>query len=249
MFWRCRDSPGRSQWVIVAECHTGVVVVAMATTPFAGFPPSTLKFLRALKKNNTKVWFDANRKEYEAAYKGPAKQFSTELAARVGRMTRKPHKAKVFRINRDLRFSKDKTPYNTHLHIGIVAEDAERTAPAWMFGLDAKTMCVGVGVMDFGPNLGAYREAVGGRGGATLAKHLAALTSEGARLHVEPELKRVPKGFEPDHPRADLLRRKNLSIWLDFDSPKEAEREDLISECEARLKQLKPVYNWVNKLS
>ena len=81
------------------------------------FSPETLKFLRALKKNNTRDWFHENKAWYEAAWKTPANAFIEAMCFRLQAETDTEHSAKLFRIHRDIRFSKDKTPYNSHLHI------------------------------------------------------------------------------------------------------------------------------------
>jgi uncharacterized protein (TIGR02453 family) len=91
-------------------------------TAFEGFPPETLAFLKGLRANNTKAWFDAHRAEYEAGYVEPAKRFvaacGEALAEFAPRVQAEPRVlGSIFRINRDTRFSKDKTPYKDHLDL------------------------------------------------------------------------------------------------------------------------------------
>lgn len=221
------------------------------TSGFDGFPKATLKFLRDLGKNNEREWFHAQKKHYESVYKAPAKAFCLDMEEALEKLTGTPHASKVFRINRDLRFSKDKTPYNTHLHISFIAESKKKHAvqPIWMFGLDPKTLSVGLGVFDFGKAIGAYRDGVAGPEGAALAKKLSAMAKKGIRINGEPELKRVPKGYDPDHKRSELLRRKSLSVWSDFDKPRDAEDPKLVGACIKRFKQLAPVSDWLASLT
>ena len=102
----------------------------MPATGFSGFSDETLAFLNGLKANNSRDWFDANRKSYEAAVKAPSKAFSDIMAGELERLTGTAQKPKIFRINRDIRFSKDKTPYNTHIHISWMPVGGGEGAPA-----------------------------------------------------------------------------------------------------------------------
>ena len=83
---------------------------------FLGFGPSALKWFEGLEKHNEKAWFDANRETFEAEVKRPLLALLDEFASRRGGTT------KVFRQNRDVRFSKDKSPYKTNTY-GIVSSE------------------------------------------------------------------------------------------------------------------------------
>lgn len=108
----------------------------MSAPEFTSFPNETVNFLKALKKNNDRNWFNENKSRYEDAIKRPAEEFSDEMATRLRRLTGFAFKSRIFRIHRDIRFSKDKTPYNTHLHIGFIPQTNKPSPPAWFFGLD-----------------------------------------------------------------------------------------------------------------
>ncbi len=203
------------------------------------FSPETTDFLADLKANNTRDWFDGQRQRYARVMKEPARAFADSLAALLGARHGTESRARVFRVNRDLRFSKDKTPYNAHIHIS--ASDGD-TPAAWMFGLEPDRLVLGYGCFAFpGPELARWREAVAGRGGQTLAEALG-----GGPFRLEdPELRRVPAPHAQDHPRADLLRRKGLCVWLG-DAPRELafgdEAPGLVAE---RLGQLDAVRQWL----
>lgn len=88
------------------------------------FTPEFLKFFRGLKRNNSKAWFDANRERYETAVKEPFTAFIEEMLARLRAedpTLNTSAKEAIFRLNRDIRFSKDKTPYKTHMAANISA--------------------------------------------------------------------------------------------------------------------------------
>ena len=217
----------------------------MDANGFSGFPREGVTFLRELEANNDKGWFAANKTIYEQAIKRPAAVFCeavvTSLTARSGAS----HAAKVYRLHRDLRFSKDPTPYNAHLHIAFVRDGEGGGGPAWLFGLEPGRVVLGVGVMAFEKAaLETYRRRVEGPQGAALLAVLHRLRGAGIRI-CEPELKRVPRGFDPDHAHADLLRRKGLTVWRDFPDPMAATRPDWLDTCLSGFDQLRPVYDWL----
>ncbi len=218
----------------------------MVNQSFSEFPKDSLIFLGELKKNNKKSWFEDNRARYEEVYRAPAKAFSEVMAGRLQKLTRLAHRPKIFRINRDLRFSKDKTPYNAHLHISFTPSNGmpnNGAKPAWMFGLAPDYLTLGVGSFGFEKReLDAYRTRVADKAGNKLTKNLDLLISQGARF-AKPELKRVPKKFPEDHPRAELLRQKSLLVWLDLKNPKAAAKPSIVDACTEKYKTLKPIFD------
>ena len=175
------------------------------------FSPETLQFLTDLKANNDRDWFTANRARYEAHVLAPSRGVIAELSDRLGAALARPVEGRLYRLNRDLRFSKDKTPYNAHIHIGF----AEAGPAIWMVGVEPGSLALGFGAFAFTPEvLERWRQAVAGPAGVALDDILAALAEQGLRLS-EPELKRVPAPWPADHPRARLLRHKGFSAWED----------------------------------
>lgn len=206
------------------------------------FPDDTVAFLLDLKANNDREWFAQNKNRYEQAVKQPAKAFCAQMEAELQALTGLAHGSKVYRIHRDLRFSKDKTPYNPHLHISFHAKGAPA---AWFFGLEPEQLVLGVGTFAFDkPALESYRNRVAGPEGTRLAALLESLSGEGLRIG-EPELKRVPAGYAPDHASAALLRRKGLSAWTDLDDPDTAAGPNLIDSCVAGFGRVKPLFDWL----
>lgn len=220
----------------------------MSPSAFSGFTGEAVTFLKKLKANNNRDWFLENKKTYEAEIKKPAALFSTVIVEELETLTGHGHKAKVFRINRDVRFSKDKTPYNSHLHISFTPESRLASPPAWMFGLSTEYFTLGCGVFEFDKTaLGTYRKNVAGEAGGQLSRLMGKLGKDGIRFS-DPALKRVPSGFPQDHPHAELLRRKGLASWLDFDSPAAAAGPDIVETCMSGFKRLQPVYDTLNRL-
>ena len=214
----------------------------MAGDGFSRLADDAVRFFTELKANNTKEWFADHKADYEANIKKPAELFSAILADELQGLTGRLHKAKVFRIHRDVRFSKDKSPYNAHLHILWTAEGGEEASPGWFLGIAPDYMQTGAGVMEFrGAALTAYRDAVAGEDGARLAEIVADLERQGCRVG-EPELKRVPSPFPADHPHAALLRRKGLVVWRDLDDRLAAMDGNLVKTTLADFEICHPLY-------
>ena len=213
-------------------------------TEFQGFP-GAMAFLEGLKANNDRAWFNLHKEAYERDLKTPADAFAATLSPELAELAGQPVSAKVFRVHRDVRFSRDKTPYNTHLHIGFtpVQPAAEPRRGGYYFGLEPGKLTVGVGVFGFEPSeLERYRRAAI-NDGAELARILAAL---GTRVD-EPELKRVPAPFAADHPHAQALRRKSLTAWRDLDSLDQLGGPALAGTVLAAFTQLNPLNDWLTE--
>lgn len=192
------------------------------------FTPETLNYLRTLKQNNSRDWFKQNRTWYETAWKQPAEAFIEALCFRLQAETDTHHSAKLFRIHRDVRFSKDKTPYNAHMHILFQREGSRA---GLFFGLETDRLVFGAGMMGFDKHqLSAYRDAVAAQSGTDLQHLLKTLLDAHGRMNP-PDLARVPKPYDKSHPRGELLRRKSLTIWRDFDDPALVEQPDLLTLC------------------
>lgn len=169
-------------------------------------------FFTKLQADNTKVFYEAHKTTYTAEIKKPAELLADLLAEDLSKHTGKAHKPKVFRIHRDVRFSKDKTPYNTHLHI---MWSRPGLGPAWFFGASPEYLILGMGIMGLEKDsLTAYRNMID-RHGDDLCRAIDASGAQVGTWGPDP-LKRVPKPFDQDHPHADLLKRKALTLTTDL---------------------------------
>lgn len=179
--------------------------------PFDSLIPDARAFLAKLQRNNSREWFAAHKPAYESRLKAPALHLLDDLAARLARLTGQHAKTKLFRPQRDLRFSRDKTPYHTHLHMLWTSEGGAQ----WFFGIAPGYITAGAGRMGFDKaGLAAFRAGLPARGPA-LQSALDSLSAQGARLS-EPELKRPAAPIAPDDPLAGLARRKSLAAWFDY---------------------------------
>lgn len=212
---------------------------------FSHFPPETLDFLTALRANNDRDWFAANKPTYERAVKQPAEDFCRAMTQRLDELTGLRHRSKIFRVHRDVRFSRDKTPYNAHLHISFMPVTDGFLNPGWFFGLEPDRLVAGTGVFELAKaRLDAFRARIAGDDGDDLAALLQDLSGNGARLS-EPELKRVPQPYPVDHPHAQLLRHKSLSGWEDFAAPRLACENGFAENCLTAFVRLKPLFDWL----
>jgi uncharacterized protein (TIGR02453 family) len=213
----------------------------MKTSSFDAFGPETLSFLNDLRANNNREWFAAHKQSFETVYKQPATDFSAELSLALSEVTGHLNIAKVFRVYRDVRFSKDKTPYNAHLHISFTPDIAGASPPMWFFGVDSERLSLGCGNFGFDKaHLEQFRTRIVSNEGAKIVKMLNGLKAGGARF-MEPELKRVPSGYAKDHEFGDLLRHKSFSAWLDY-PPEAIIQAGLVNWCVSEFKKLLPVY-------
>lgn len=200
-------------------------------------------FFTELDQNNIKAWFEPQKARYKDQIAAPAGFFADLLAEDIARLTGKPHQPKVFRIYRDVRFSKDKTPLNTHLHVMWQPADKDALAPSWFWGLSPDYFIMGMGVMGLqGDSLTRYRAFVDNWGDGladALAQAKSAVGAEISDWGPEP-LKRVPKPYDPDHPHGDLLRRKALAISGPIAS--DWRETGLVKATVAQIKGLMPVW-------
>lgn len=215
----------------------------MSTPENWHFEKETVRFLRDLQANNNREWFQANKTVYEEVYKKPADFFAHMMAERLSAGLGGSFTSKVFRIYRDVRFSKDKTPYNAHLHISF--SPAGHKMPAFFFGLQPQNLTLGAGTFGFqGKLLDSYRTQVLGDAGNELKAIIQQLADDGFRFS-EPALKRTPRGFPDDHANSDLLRYKGFAAWFDYPDTRHATSNDLLEQCATKLGALNPLVDWL----
>lgn len=184
---------------------------------FQSLIPDTRAFLKELAANNNRDWFLANKDRYDSRLKRPAELLLEQSGADLGKSLGVAVKPKLFRANRDVRFSKDKTPYHLHMHMLWTADLGGIQPLGFFFGIGLNYISVGGGLMGFEKDtLTSWRAAIDGPLGADYAEDIARLGQQGFRI-AEPELKRVPSPYDKEHPRGELLKRKSLSAWKDFD--------------------------------
>ncbi len=184
---------------------------------FTGFPPSATQFWHELASEMSKEWFVANKQRYETEWVAPMTALLGEVARGLAPVY-KPLKLgppKVMRIYRDVRFSNDKTPYKTHIGAvitvaGKAVGEGGNAALYVHLGLDEEFIGVGCYQFDAG-KLAKWRKAAGGKPGEELQRIIGKLRKAGYVVGGHDDYKKVPKGFDADHPRAELLKMKGVT--------------------------------------
>ena len=222
---------------------------------FNGFFKETLYFFKTLKENNNKPWFDQNREVYDDYVADPAKSFVVAMGARlkeiVPTINADPRTNKsLFRINRDIRFSKDKSPYKTHMGVVFWDGDLPRMeSSVFYFHLEPDRIMLGTGIYKFTkPQLEEYRNSVvHSRHGKELGKIHKELKVKGYEFGGK-NYKKFPRGFDGEHENAELLLYDGLHIGKDFTIPGEFYSRDLIDFCLKPFKEMLPMQKWLSQL-
>lgn len=185
---------------------------------FSGFADENASFFRRLAKNQDRDWFHAHKAEYDEGYARPMKELLAEVRAKVDASFAHTEldEPKVFRIFRDVRFSKDKSPYKTHCggFLPTKRQGKATEVPMALYlhvGQPSSFAAAGHYMMDPAA-LVRYRAAVADRRGDELEKLLKSLRKKGFSVDSHDSYKRVPKGYDETHPRAEHLKRKGLTV-------------------------------------
>jgi uncharacterized protein (TIGR02453 family) len=183
----------------------------------AHFGRELFAFLRELAVNNERAWFEENRARYEAAVKQPMLRFIEDFAAPLGKIAPsyvadpRPSGGSFFRIHRDTRFSKDKSPYKTQAAAHFrhaVGKDVH--APGFYLHLEPNNVFAGFGLWHPEPEaLASVRDALVRRS-AEWKKAISHKTFVTSATLEGDKLVRAPKGFDPDHPMIDDIKRKDF---------------------------------------
>lgn len=218
----------------------------------AGVPDETIAFLTALRRNNDKAWFDAHRDDYERVWLAPARDlveaFGDELRRFAPDVRAEPRvNRSIFRINRDTRFSKDKTPYKDHLDLWFWEGERRGAVSGFYLRITPEQVGVGVGAHRFDrQHLHAYRDRLADpQAGARLLAIVDDLDGAGFPVHGE-HYKRVPRGYDPDdEDRARLLRFNALWSATDTDHPGIMGNRRFIGWCVRRWERQAPLHRWL----
>jgi uncharacterized protein (TIGR02453 family) len=169
---------------------------------FQGWPEEALDFYEGIEADNSRTYWTRHKAVYDEKVLGPMTELLEELAPEFG-------DTKIFRPYRDVRFSKDKSPYKTNIGAQVGSGYIQ---------LSAKGLAVGDGMYVMTPGqLERYREAVASDGtGEQLERVIRGVEKHGIGVHGHHSLKTAPRGYPPDHERIELLRHKGLIAWKEW---------------------------------
>jgi uncharacterized protein (TIGR02453 family) len=177
-------------------------LVTLTAVTFQGWPSEALDFYEGLEADNSKTYWLANKQIYERCVLHPMRELLAELEPEYG-------EGNIFRPYRDMRFSKDKSPYKTNIG-GVIG-------PCYI-QLSAEGLACGSGMYGMAADqLDRYRKAVDDDAGAALAKVVEDVRAHGIDVRGHEVLKSAPRGYPADHPRIELLRCKGLVAWKQWE--------------------------------
>ncbi len=222
------------------------------------FTAASIRFLRGLARNNARAWFEAHRADYEASVKGPMRALIEEMDVRLARLAPEiigDPKRSMFRIHRDIRFSKDKSPYKTNAgcwfyhrdgasHVG---REREGGGAGFYFHLQPGACFAAGGLwMPPRPALNRLRDAIAADpAGFRRAAASPAVRRRFGGLSEEAMLTRMPRGFADDHPAAAWLRYQSFTLHRGL-SDAQVTGARLPALLEAEFKAILPLVRWLN---
>jgi uncharacterized protein (TIGR02453 family) len=170
---------------------------------FSGWSMAAIDFFDGLEEDNSREYWMANKAVYDEQVKAPMEELLAELAGEFGG-------SKIFRPNRDVRFSNDKSPYKTNI--------AATLAEGGYVSLSGAGLGVGTGMYWMAPDqLERFRTAIDSdRTGRELEALVAERRKAGVEVTAHESLKTAPRGYPKDHPRIELLRLKGLITWREW---------------------------------
>jgi uncharacterized protein (TIGR02453 family) len=204
---------------------------------FAGIPAEAFDFYEGLTADNSKVFWSEHKTEYEQYVKAPLQELAKELGPEFG-------EAHLYRPYRDLRFSKDKTPYKDHQGMFVESEHGL----GWYVQVSLSGLMIAGGwYMSDSKQLSRYREQIADDSGPKLQEYLDVLAAAGFEIGGD-QLKTKPRGIDADHPQIELLRYKSLYASKRWDPAAWMGT----SECEERVvtgwRELSPWLVWLAQL-
>lgn len=212
---------------------------------------STIKFLTSLKKNNSKEWFDENRQRYTMA-KDNYLDFVGEVLGRMKKIDASladlEPKHCVFRINRDVRFSKNKAPYKTNMGASFSKGGKKVQCAGYYFHLEPGASFIGGGFwMPMAPELNKIRQEIdyGFEEFNTIINKKKFKTSFGSLSESE-KLTRPPKGYEAENPAIELLKLKSFIVMKQV-KDKELTDKQLANKVVDHFETMKPLVDFLNK--
>lgn len=238
------------------SCYPGEVEEAMTVPGFNGFPRECVAFYEELSRNNSREWFAAHKAEFDRQVMIPARDFVSAMGATLAQIAPgavadpRPDKS-IFRQYRDTRFTKDKSPYKTHL--GIFFWEGSRPkmeCSGFYFHLEPPTLMLAAGMHCFPKQLmGPYRDAVAdATRGAGLLKAVAAVEKKPEYTVGGKKFKKTPRGYDPASKAAEYLLYDGLYAFVTDEVPEELYSKDLLAYCLTRFKDMLPLHEWLRDL-
>jgi uncharacterized protein (TIGR02453 family) len=210
------------------------------------------EFFRELAENNDRDWFQKHKVRYERDVKEPLLQLISDFEPRLKRISPRlladprPVGGSLFRIYRDVRFSKDKSPYKTHAGVRFPHEETKNVhAPGYYLHLEPGEVFAAAGIWHPDPmTLGKVRDAL--VSDPTGWKRAVAQARKGKCLLGGDSLQKMPRGYDPEHPLAEDLKRKDFVAYSSF-TEKEACGKNFLERFGTAFAGMKPVLGFLSR--
>jgi len=227
------------------------------TSAFNGFTKETIDFFTQLKKNNNKVWFDEHKRDYDTFVMSPSREFVVTMGERLETLSPDIHadprvNKSIFRIYRDIRFSKDKTPYKSHLAMWWWEGDGPRMdCSGYYFHLEPPTLMMGIGIYMFPKHvMQTYRDSVVDPVyGAALKDALKEVSKQDKYSIGGKHYKRVPRGYDPEHENVELLLYNGIHVGYETSIPDSFYSADLVEYCFQAYQDFYPIHEWLVEMT
>jgi uncharacterized protein (TIGR02453 family) len=218
---------------------------------FSGFPETGLAFLRELGKHNERDWFESHRTVYDEEIVPAMLAWCGDLTERLRdampRLSFVPRVGgSLYRLNRDIRFSKDKRPYKTHVAALLWEGGEKHDAPAVYLHVSPDEVIFGGGLYVFEEGrLDRYRKLLqNAEATERLTEALAVAKKHGLKVDGE-KLQRVPRGFDPEAPHAELAKHKSLIVTKSVKPGAWICGKDALERSEAAARAYAPLHTWL----
>lgn len=217
------------------------------------FPEITIRFLKHLSENNNREWFEANRDRFNSEFLEPAIQLVFDLGEKLIEISPDLHyipkvDKSIFRLHRDVRFSKDKSPYKTNLGILLWEGPGKKLeCSGYYFHLEPGNFFLGTGMYMFSnEQLKKYRNLVAdyqtGKELSVIIKNI--LKNKDFKLGGQ-TFKRVPKSFDPDYKYADLLLHNGIYTYYETNNLSDLKDKNLVDFCFRKFKKQHQLHQWL----
>ncbi|MET3140538.1 UNVERIFIED_ORG: uncharacterized protein (TIGR02453 family) [Arthrobacter sp. UYEF2] len=204
---------------------------------FQGIPVGACAFYAELENNNNREWWLEHKDSYNTLVRDPVTALLAELEPRFG-------PGKIFRPNRDIRFSQDKSPFKTAQGAFASSQDGV----GYYVQVSAEGLLVGGGCHTSSPaQLARFRNSVDASGTGESLRHIVETVAAAGFVVEGEKLKTVPRGFDKDHPRAELLKHKSLSAGIQLGQPEWLDSPVAAQEIAGLWDELRPLVDWVGR--
>ena len=223
--------------------------------PLTNFPGRSALYLKKLSRNNNREWFESNRDLYTSDFLEPAIQFVVEMGAKILSIAPEIQAVpkidkSIFRIHRDVRFSKNKEPYKTNMGLYFWEGPGKKMeGSGYYFHLEPKLFGIGAGIYMFTKeHLKKFRDTIAdSTKGKELDSIVKKITRKGAYRVSGKNFKKNPGGYDPNSKYAKYFLYNGIYAWYDGHNLEELKKGNPVDTVFKKFKDMAPLHNWLVK--